>query len=73
LIEPGVKEGAKLVLDGRNIQVHGYDDGNQVTSADILARATIWAGETAAAQDEIFNSLTLQTETLFAGNTCGRA
>jgi nucleoside-diphosphate-sugar epimerase len=27
----------------------------QVTSADILARATIWAGETAAAQNEIFN------------------
>ena len=27
----------------------------QVTSADILARATVWAGETAAAQNEIFN------------------
>jgi nucleoside-diphosphate-sugar epimerase len=27
----------------------------QVTSADLLARATIWAGETAAAQNEIFN------------------
>jgi nucleoside-diphosphate-sugar epimerase len=27
----------------------------QVTSADILAEATIWAGETEAARDEIFN------------------
>jgi nucleoside-diphosphate-sugar epimerase len=27
----------------------------QVTSADLLARATIWAGETAAAKNELFN------------------
>ena len=27
----------------------------QVTSAELLARATIWAGETAAAENEIFN------------------
>jgi nucleoside-diphosphate-sugar epimerase len=27
----------------------------QVTSADLLARATVWAGETEAAQNEIFN------------------
>jgi nucleoside-diphosphate-sugar epimerase len=27
----------------------------QVTSADLLARATVWAGETTAAQNQIFN------------------
>jgi nucleoside-diphosphate-sugar epimerase len=27
----------------------------QVTSADLLARATVWAGETPAAQNEVFN------------------
>ncbi|SIT51642.1 methylmalonate semialdehyde dehydrogenase [Paraburkholderia piptadeniae] len=30
LIEAGVKEGAKLVLDGRNVKVSGYEDGNFV-------------------------------------------
>ncbi|MEI5997510.1 CoA-acylating methylmalonate-semialdehyde dehydrogenase [Paraburkholderia bengalensis] len=30
LIETGVKEGAKLVLDGRNVKVAGYEDGNFV-------------------------------------------
>lgn len=30
LIESGVKEGAKLVLDGRNITVKGYEKGNFV-------------------------------------------
>lgn len=30
LIESGVKEGAKLVLDGRNISVAGYEKGNFV-------------------------------------------
>ncbi|SEJ05401.1 CoA-acylating methylmalonate-semialdehyde dehydrogenase [Paraburkholderia diazotrophica] len=30
LIEAGVKEGAKLVLDGRNVEVSGYEDGNFV-------------------------------------------
>jgi nucleoside-diphosphate-sugar epimerase len=32
-----------------------YDALYQVTSADILAEATIWAGETDAAKNEIFN------------------
>jgi nucleoside-diphosphate-sugar epimerase len=27
----------------------------QVTSADLLARATVWAGESPAAQNELFN------------------
>jgi malonate-semialdehyde dehydrogenase (acetylating)/methylmalonate-semialdehyde dehydrogenase len=30
LIESGVQQGAKLVLDGRNVQVKGYEDGNFV-------------------------------------------
>ncbi|WP_049018217.1 aldehyde dehydrogenase family protein, partial [Burkholderia multivorans] len=28
LIEAGVKEGAKLVLDGRDVKVPGYENGN---------------------------------------------
>eukprot|EP00898_Chlorokybus_atmophyticus_P003391 jgi/Chlat1/4052/Chrsp26S04103 len=28
LVESGVQEGAKLLLDGRNIKVSGYDEGN---------------------------------------------
>jgi len=30
LVESGVKEGAKLLLDGRNVQVKGYEKGNFV-------------------------------------------
>ena len=30
LIESGVQQGAKLALDGRNVQVKGYEDGNFV-------------------------------------------
>ncbi|EGC99838.1 methylmalonate-semialdehyde dehydrogenase, partial [Burkholderia sp. TJI49] len=30
LIEAGVKEGAKLVLDGRDVKVPGYEHGNFV-------------------------------------------
>jgi nucleoside-diphosphate-sugar epimerase len=32
-----------------------YEALYQVTSADVLARATIWAGETASAENQIFN------------------
>lgn len=30
LVESGVKEGAKLILDGRNVVVKGYEKGNFV-------------------------------------------
>ena len=30
LVESGVNEGAKLLLDGRNIKVPGYENGNFV-------------------------------------------
>ncbi|XP_056410494.1 methylmalonate-semialdehyde dehydrogenase [acylating], mitochondrial [Hyla sarda] len=39
LIESGVKEGAKLLLDGRNITVKGYENGNFV-GPTILADVT---------------------------------
>ena len=47
-----------------------YDALYQVTSADILAEATIWAGETTPQKTK---SSTSPTETRFAGSTCGRA
>ncbi|KAG9510918.1 Methylmalonate-semialdehyde dehydrogenase [acylating], mitochondrial, partial [Fragariocoptes setiger] len=39
LIENGVKQGAKLILDGRNIKVEGYENGNFV-GPTILSNVT---------------------------------
>lgn len=40
LIEKGVKEGASLLLDGRNIKVKGYENGNFV-GPTILANVKV--------------------------------
>lgn len=40
LIESGVKEGAALLLDGRNVKVKGYENGNFV-GPTILANVTV--------------------------------
>lgn len=40
LIEKGVKEGASLLLDGRNIKVKGYENGNFV-GPTILAKVKV--------------------------------
>lgn len=40
LIESGVKEGAELLLDGRNIKVKGYEKGNFV-GPTILANVKV--------------------------------
>lgn len=40
LIEKGVKEGASLLLDGRNVKVKGYENGNFV-GPTILAKVKV--------------------------------
>lgn len=40
LIESGVKEGATLLLDGREVKVKGYENGNFV-GPTILANVTV--------------------------------
>lgn len=40
LIQSGVDEGAKLLLDGRNVQVKGYENGNFV-GPTILGNVTV--------------------------------
>lgn len=40
LIQSGVEEGAKLLLDGRNIEVKGYENGNFV-GPTILGNVTV--------------------------------
>lgn len=40
LIQSGVDEGAKLLLDGRNVNVKGYENGNFV-GPTILANVTV--------------------------------
>lgn len=40
LIQSGVEEGAKLLLDGRNIKVKGYENGNFV-GPTILSNVTV--------------------------------
>ncbi|MBO3273975.1 CoA-acylating methylmalonate-semialdehyde dehydrogenase [Pseudomonas schmalbachii] len=62
LIERGVQEGAQLVLDGRNPQVAGYDNGNFVAP-------TIFSGvtpEMTIYRDEIFGPVlcVVQADTL---------
>lgn len=42
LIQSGVEEGAKLLLDGRNVNVKGYENGNFV-GPTILANVTVRA------------------------------
>jgi hypothetical protein len=41
----------------------------QLTSAEILARAAVWGGETPAAQNEIYN---ITKADCSAGSSCGR-
>jgi malonate-semialdehyde dehydrogenase (acetylating)/methylmalonate-semialdehyde dehydrogenase len=50
MIEKGVQEGAKIVLDGRNLTVEGYENGSFV-GPTILADVT---PEMSVAQEEIF-------------------
>lgn len=48
LIETGEKEGATLLIDGRNCQVHGYPKGNFVGPTlftDVTAEMTIYREE----------------------------
>lgn len=45
LIQSGVDEGAKLLLDGRNVQVKGYENGNFV-GPTILGKVTVRFGKT---------------------------
>jgi malonate-semialdehyde dehydrogenase (acetylating)/methylmalonate-semialdehyde dehydrogenase len=48
LIEQGVKEGATLVLDGRDVKVPGYDDGNFIGPtifADVKTDMSIYTHE----------------------------
>lgn len=57
LIQSGVDEGAKLLLDGRNVKVKGYENGNFV-GPTIISSVTVsvffffkifmhmWGGET---------------------------
>lgn len=40
LIQSGVEEGAKVLLDGRNVKVAGYDNGNFV-GPTILSNVTV--------------------------------
>lgn len=40
LIQSGVDEGAKLLLDGRNVNVKGYENGNFV-GPTILGNVTV--------------------------------
>lgn len=40
LIQSGVEEGAKLLLDGRNVKVKGYENGNFV-GPTILGGVTV--------------------------------
>lgn len=40
LIQSGVDEGAKLLLDGRNVQVKGYENGNFV-GPTIISSVTV--------------------------------
>lgn len=40
LVESGVNEGAKLILDGRNVKVPGYENGNFV-GPTILHEVTV--------------------------------
>lgn len=40
LIQSGVNEGAKLLLDGRNVNVKGYENGNFV-GPTILSNVTV--------------------------------
>jgi integrase len=41
----------------------------QITSADILARATVWGGESSSAKDQIYN---ITNGDYFAGSSCGQ-
>lgn len=44
LIQSGVDEGAKVLLDGRNVKVKGYENGNFVGPtivSNVTVRATI--------------------------------
>lgn len=46
LIQSGVDEGAKVLLDGRNVKVKGYENGNFVGPtiiSNVTVRATISA------------------------------
>lgn len=40
LIQSGVEEGAKVLLDGRNVKVKGYENGNFV-GPTILSEVTV--------------------------------
>lgn len=40
LIQSGVEEGAKVLLDGRNVKVKGYENGNFV-GPTILSKVTV--------------------------------
>lgn len=40
LIQSGVEEGAKVLLDGRNVRVTGYENGNFV-GPTILSKVTV--------------------------------
>lgn len=40
LIQSGVDEGAKLLLDGRNVKVKGYENGNFV-GPTIISNVTV--------------------------------
>lgn len=42
LIQTGVQEGAKVLLDGRNVKVKGYENGNFV-GPTILSGVTVRA------------------------------
>ncbi|XP_040189438.1 methylmalonate-semialdehyde dehydrogenase [acylating], mitochondrial [Rana temporaria] len=62
LIESGVKEGATLLLDGRQVKVKGYEDGNFV-GPTILANVT---PDMTCYKEEIFGPVlvVLEAETL---------
>lgn len=40
LIQSGVDEGAELLLDGRNVKVKGYENGNFV-GPTVMSRVTV--------------------------------